>query len=210
MAARQAYDERAELAAQAEKWGTFILANILWALASIPLVTIPAATAGIFAVLAKPARGEPVEVIHEFFDAMRQYGRRATLLALLDIGVGGLIALNLLIMLQMNPSDVLAWAARSVTLFAGLALLLVNLYAWPLLVTLDLPLRPLLASSCRLVFTYPLWSLGVLAAAAVPALFSLLLPQAIFLIATVSCCVLIVNLGAWRVIRRHLPPGDEA
>jgi uncharacterized membrane protein YesL len=204
MAIRRIYDERAELSEQAEKWGTFILANILWAIVSIPLVTLPAATAGLFAVMSKQARGEPVELFHEFFDAMRRLWLKATLLALLDMLVGGLVGFNFLILPQMNISDPLVLAARSVTLFGGLALLLLNLYAWVLLVTLDLSLKALIMSSCQLVFAYPLWSLGVLIAAMMPVLISLLLPQAIFVIATLSSVVLVINWGTWRVIRRHL------
>ena len=48
----------------------------------------------------------------------------------------------------------------------------------------------------------------VLIAAVIPVLFSLLLPQAIFLIATVSGFPLIINWGTWRVIRRHLTPDE--
>ena len=69
----------------------------------------------------------------------------------------------------------------------------------------DQPLSAVLAASLKLVFAYPLWSLGVLIAAAVPVAFNLLLPQGFYLIFTASACVLIVNLGTWRVMRRHLP-----
>ena len=55
--------ERAELAEHAEKWGTFVLANILWAILSIPLITMPAATAAACGGLSGPdgssaARGQ--------------------------------------------------------------------------------------------------------------------------------------------------------
>jgi uncharacterized membrane protein YesL len=205
MTTRRLSDDRAELSEQVEKWGSFIFANVLWSAFSIPIITLPAATAGLFAVMSKWARNERGELFAEFFSAMRRLWRKATALALLDLLVGGIVALNFLILPRMDMSDPLAFLARSVTLFVGIAALLVNLYAWSLLVLVDASLRDLLEASVRLVFAYPLWSVGVLAAATVPIAFSLLLPQGFFLIASVSVSVLMINLGTWRVIRRHLP-----
>lgn len=199
------HDDRSELAEQIESWGSFILANVLWSVFALLIVTLPAATAGLFAVMSKRARGQRGELFADFFGAMRRLWRKATALALLDLLAGGIVALNFWILPRMDMSDPLAFLARSVTLFAGLAALLVNLYAWSLLVLVEASLRDLLEASLKLVFAYPLWSVGVLAAAALPVGFSLLLPQGFFLIASVAACMLIVNLGTWRVIRHHLP-----
>src|SRR5690606_38990866 len=113
---------------------------------------------------------------------------KATLLAGVNLLAGGLIALNLAIFPQMDMTgDPLAFGARSVTLFAAALLLLGNLYAWPLLVLLEtMPFSRLLKSALQLVFAYPLWSVGVLAAATLPVAVSLLLPRGIFVLATAS------------------------
>jgi ABC-type multidrug transport system permease subunit len=65
--------------------------------------------------------------------------------------------------------------------------------------------KRLVENSVRLTFAYPLRSLGVLAATALTVAISFLLPRGIFVVATASVCVWIINLGTWRVIRRHLP-----
>jgi uncharacterized membrane protein YesL len=200
--------ERAELAEHAEKWATFIMANILWAILSIPLVTLPAATAGLFAYMSGRARGHQPDLFPAFMGAMRQHWRKATAIVGLDVLVGGLVVLNALIFPHMDITrDPMAFLARSVTMFVGLALLLINLYAWPLLVLLDkLNLRQIIESSASLVFAHPLWSIGLLIVVALPVLISLFLPQGIFVVATASVCALLTCTGAWRVILQHLEP----
>lgn len=200
--------ERAELAEHAEKWATFVMANILWAILSIPLVTLPAATAGLFAYMSARARGRQPDFFPTFLGAMRRHWRKATAIALLDLLVGGLVALNMLIFPHMDIArDPVAFLARSVTVFVGLALVMINLYVWPLLVLLDtLTLRQIIESSASLVFAHPLWSLGLLIAVGLPVVISLFLPQGIFVVATASLCALLTCMGAWRVIRQHLTP----
>ncbi|MBK8027489.1 MAG: YesL family protein [Chloroflexi bacterium] len=200
--------ERAELAEHAEKWSTFVLANVLWAILSIPLVTLPAATAGLFAFMSERARGRQPDFFRTFMGGMRQHWRKATLLALIDLGVGGLVVANALILPSMDlGADPIAFLARSVTFFVALAALLINLYAWTLLVLLDsLTLRQILASSASLAFAHPVWSMIVLIVTALPVIISLFLPQGIFVLATVSASTLIACAGTWRAIRQHLSP----
>ncbi len=192
----------------AEKWAGFILANLLWVLFALPVITIPAATAGAFAVLSEQNRGKQPQPFVRFFAAMRRLWRRATLIALVDLAVGAFITANLVIVGLMNPFDIMAILARSVSLFVGLALLLVNLYVWSLMVISDMPLRPLIEMSARLMFAHPLWSLGVLAEAVVPVAISFVLPRAFFLIVTISTCIFLINRGTWPIIRKHIPEAD--
>lgn len=201
-------DARAELGEQFEKWGSFVLANLLWAILSLPLVTLPAATAGLFAVMAARARGKQPDLFPAFLGGMRRLWLKATVLMGVNILAGGLVGLNLVILPQMGRNDPIAFLSGSVTLFGCLALLLLNLYAWPLLALTDVPLKRTLTVALALAFAHPLWSLGVLAAALAPVLASLLLPQAIFLIATASASALIACTGTWRVIRQHVPEGE--
>ncbi len=198
---RRQYEELWE---QLDRWGTFILANLLWVVLALPLITLPAATAGLFAVMSRRARGQQPELFRVFFGAMRQYWWRALALALADVLLFGLIAVNLRLFPLMSITDPLAWMSGSVTLAAGLVLLLANLYVWPLLILFDLPLRPLATMALKLVFAHPLESLGVLAAALVPVLISVLLPRAVFLFVTVALCAYIICWGTWRVLRPHL------
>ena len=199
--------DRDEIGGQLEKWASFVLANILWGIVSLPLITLPAATAGLFAVMSKRARGEPVELFSAFFEAMRRYGLKATVMGLVTVVAVGFVLLNLAIVGQMG-GDPVAWLARSLTVFAGVMFLLASLYAWSLLVVVEMPLITLAKAAVQLVFAYPLWSVGVLLAACVPAVVSVLLPMGVFMLGTASATVLIITAGTWRVMRRHLSESD--
>lgn len=198
--------ERAELIEHVESWATFVLANILWAIASIALVTLPAATAGLFAVMTARVRGDRDDTIGKFVGGMRAHWRKATVLALLNLLGGGLVALNFAILPQMDmTTDPFAFAARSVTIFVALALLMVNVYAWPLLVLFEaMPVRELVTSSVRLALARPFWSLLVVLGAGVIVAVSLLLPRGVLALATAAAVALVVSWGAWRVIEQHV------
>lgn len=190
-----------------DKAGSFILANLLWVLLSLPLVTLPMATAGLFATMLPAARGQSPEVFRDFFRGMRQYAGKATLVILLDVAVGGLVVINVLIFRLMDASGTLTMLSQSATLFVGLTVCAVNLYVWPLMVAFDdWSLRQLLNTALKFVFAYPLWSGMMLFLAFVPFIVSLLfLPAAVLLLATFSTSALLVSRAAWHIIQRHLP-----
>jgi uncharacterized membrane protein YesL len=197
-------DEHTELFEQIELWGTFILANLLWAILSIPLVTMPAATAGLFAVMSRQVQGKKPELFQVFFSAMREYWRKALTIVVIDLILACLIIANIQIFSIMGSMDPIAFLSRSITLFAALFALVTNLYAWSLLVVIDVPLRELLVLAVKLVFAYPLQSFGILIAAIIPVIISLLLPQGMFALFTGSVTVYIITWGTWRVIRKHI------
>jgi uncharacterized membrane protein YesL len=190
-----------------DKWATFILVNILWAVLCIPLITLPAATAGLFAVMSRWVRGKPPELFAEFFGAMRRYWLISTLVMLCNTLIGGLLVVNLTIFPLMDMADPLAFLSRSITVFAATVLLLANLYIWPLMVVFDMSLRQLITMSLKLTFAHPAWSFGVLLVAFVPILAALILPAGVLVIGSMSCMAYIVNWGTWRIIRQYI--GDE-
>lgn len=189
-----------------DRVGTFVLANLLFVLLSIPLVTIPAAGAGLFATMTTWARGGQPEVFHDFFGGMRRHWRRATVVGVIDVLVAGLIALNLSIFRLMDAPPVVVTLSQSATLFLALTALCTNLYLFPLLVIFeDVPLRRLLETSIKLVFAFPFWSLVLLALVALPALVSLLvLPAAALILLTFSAVALGISKIVWRVVRRYV------
>jgi uncharacterized membrane protein YesL len=190
----------------AERWANFVLANLLWALLVIPVVTIPAATAGIFAVMTKRVRHKPSQLFDEFFSTMRRVWLKATIIGVIDAAIGGLLVLNMWIFQQMGALDVIGMLARSVSLFVGLILVLTNLYVWPLLVSSEMDLRQVIDTAIKLAAAYPLRSLGVLIGAVIPIVITIfLLPRGAFFFVTISTCVMIVVMGTWPVIRQHVP-----
>ncbi|MBC7813085.1 MAG: DUF624 domain-containing protein [Burkholderiales bacterium] len=200
----------AEFFDRLDRASSLILANLLWAVLSIPLVTLPAATAGLFATVAPLARGGHAEVFRDFFGGMRLYWKKATVIGLIDVLIGAWIAFNVLIFQRMDIAQPLTLLSQSTTLFVALAALMVNLYLWPLLVTFDQPLRSLLANALRLTFAHPAWSIGMLAVALVLIFLSLFLPSAFLVVGLVSVIAWLICWAAWRVIRRYVAEEERA
>lgn len=197
----------AELFEWIEWASTFILANLLWVMLALPVITLPMATAGLFATMAPWSRGKPSEVFREFFRALRQYWLKASVIGLIDGLIGAWVVLNFSIFRLMD-SQPLMILSQIVTLFVTMMALMANLYIWPLLVTFDLPLRNLLMTSVKLVFVHPLWSLGLLVLVAGLFIISLFFPAAVLLLASFSAAALLINRGAWRVMRRYVPEDE--
>lgn len=184
----------------------FVLANLFWVLLSIPLVSAPAATAGLFATTSRWVRGKQVEVFQNFWGAAWRFWRKATLIGVIDLLITGLLLLNLVIFQRMDAGQIGTVLSQSATLFVGLTALTVNLYLWPLMVIFDdLPLRRLVDTSLKLVFAFPAWSLVMLILALIPFVLSLLLFTGTLVLATFSAASILINWGAWRIIRRYMP-----
>ena len=196
-------NQTAELFDLLDRAANFVLANLLWVVLSIPLVTLPAATAGLFATMTPWARGKPTEVFRDFLSGVREHWRKATVVGLIDVLIGGLIYLNFVAFQRMDMSNPIAIVSRSVTLFAALATIMVNLYLWPMMVSFDMPVRRLVENSVRLVFAHPLWSFTMHIIALAPLVVSLFLPGAIWILATFSAVALLDSKAAWRIIQRY-------
>jgi uncharacterized membrane protein YesL len=181
---------------------TLAAANMLWLMCSGPLVTLPAATAGLCATLAPWWQGENPELFQTFFPAMRRFWRQSSLIGLLDAALLGLAGLNLWILSRAD--SLLAWPLAGVSLFVGLTVLLVNLYFWMLLVTTELPFRPLITISIKLAFVHPLRSiLGLIAGALPLALGFFWLPQIVVFLGIFSIAVLLASGVIWPVLLRY-------
>ena len=69
-----------------DKATTFILVNMLWMVLAALIITLPLATAGLFATLTPWVRGQTSEPFRDFFGAMRRYARQSIVIFLGDIG----------------------------------------------------------------------------------------------------------------------------
>lgn len=182
----------------------FALANLFWVFLSLPIVTMPAATAGLFAVTSPWSRGKTGELFRDFFEGMRQCWWKSTVVGLLDAAIGGLVVINLSIFRLMNMPQPLIILLQSVTLFIGILTPMVNMYIWPLMVLFDMSVSNLLSTSLRMVFAHPWRSLFLLLAGLVPLLLGLVLPVAVVIMISFSTCALLISRGAWHVIRLYI------
>jgi uncharacterized membrane protein YesL len=189
---------------------TVVLGNMLWFVCSVPLVTLPAATAGLFAVLIPLVRDDDAELFATFFGTMRRQWFKSTVIVAADVVIGALIAINFSVLNMMNPPGPIFWLFRSMYIFVAMLTLLANLYLWPLLVLFDIRLRPLVAVSIKLAFTHPVWSLFTLGLALLPLSLAAFLPLMLSVVVIVSLTVLTINWGTWRIIKLYVTSEDLA
>ena len=189
---------------------TVMLANVLWFLFAVLIVPLPAATAGLFAVLAPLVRNRDAEIFATFFGTMRRQWLKSTVIVAADLVIGGLLVLNFHMLNVIEPGWSVLWFLRSVYVFVAIATLMVNLYAWPLLVLFNLPLSDLWRVSSQLAFTYPAWSLVSLGMVLLPLALAMVAPVLFSVVMVASLVVLLANWSAWRVIKQVATPEELA
>ena len=189
--------------ANAERIGTFLLANLITAFLLMTVIGAPFGLLGLFAVMNEWVQGRQPELFRVYLGAIKRHWRVAIALGLIDLAAFGLIAFNLSLFPIMQMQDFFAVLSLTMTLSIGAVLLMANLYAWSVVSLLDLPLRGTIKLSLLLTLGRPLHSLLIAAAALLPLLFSLTLPIAFLLILSLSVSAYIVARGVWWVLRLH-------
>lgn len=117
--------------------GIFLGGNLLWLLFSLPLVTIPASSAGLFYLAYRVVREERAldpeyARLGDFWTGVRRFGARATRLALVNLALLGLLLVALRFY-WTNEVEWLQWLSGPVVV-VGLVWVWVQLYLFPLLI----------------------------------------------------------------------------
>ncbi|MCC7209946.1 MAG: DUF624 domain-containing protein [Anaerolineae bacterium] len=147
----------------------YIWANVLWLVCSLPLVTAPAAWAGLVH-MSHLAHEGPTANIRDFWDGFRANLRRGLLLALLNALVIVVNISNLIAYQHMSGVEFVALRVFWVT--ALLLWFAFQLYLWPLYYHMETPTlrgaarNALVMMTLNPLFTLGLW-LGILLIAAV-------------------------------------------
>lgn len=163
--------------------GDLVLANLLWLVCSLPILTAGASTLGLFTVVNKMAAKEDYTVRTDFFKAFRRDFKQATALWLvvLVIGFVGVTGMRTATAQDTASNGILA--AASFLLLAGIGFL--GCWGFALLARFAYPKALLaLADGARMTLANLLPSVGILAflawfpllAKAAPAWFVYLLP----------------------------------
>ncbi|HEX2620724.1 MAG TPA: DUF624 domain-containing protein [Phototrophicaceae bacterium] len=188
-----------------DHWTSPVLANLLWTLGSILVITMPLALVGLLGVMYRWTNGDDSPAFSVFFGTIRRTWLKAYLLVALDLLIGGLIYVNLLIFQLMDMTDVLAFISRSVTLFVAILLVLFNLYAWTLIAVWDQPLKPILRFALTLVFAQPLWTLVMAFGIGAALSLAYVLPGAAFITVIMALVGYIASRGTAFVVSKYIP-----
>ena len=146
--------------------GMLVVANILWLLLSLPIITWPAATAGLFYLVRRVVQEElgasPREArLGDFWDGFRQYWLRSSLLTVIDLAGLGVIAVAL-VFYGGSTEEPLRWLVGPIGLI-GLVWITAQLYIYPLLLERT-GSRPweIMREALLMAVGYPLSSLSLL------------------------------------------------
>ena len=131
-------------------WSCYL--NLLWFLCSIPVFTIGASTAALYAVTLKIVNEREGNLTAQFFQAFRENFKQATLLWLVLLGVGGLLAgdgyiLYHLFRTSRGPAAVLWTLVSALVIAASIAYVIVLLYVFPLTASVENDSRSMLKNA---------------------------------------------------------------
>lgn len=111
--------------------------NLLWFVCSLPVFTLGAATAALYDVTLRMARGEEPGLTRRFFQAFRENFRQATTLWLILLGVGALLGMDGYILYHLYKSTagaaaIICTLGLALVIVAAICLVIVLLYIFPL------------------------------------------------------------------------------
>lgn len=159
-----------------ERFTAVVALNLLWLVASLPVVTLFPATAAVFGVAREWSRGNEPRLLPAFVRLFRDNFKQALALQAVVSVVGlGLLA-DVYLSGELPPT--VRVLSQAVVLLAGCLVLAALAYAFPLLVTYRMPFSRLLRSSLLLAVGRPATTLRCLGIGALAVLLAVAFPAA--------------------------------
>ena len=122
--------------------------SLLWLLTSLPVFTIGAATAAFYSFTLDAVGDNEGRVIGSYFSAFKANFKKATLLWLLQLALGALLAVNLYAAWTFYlAKGVIALGFLSLSGCAALVAICCSVYIYPILAAYDFPVKKILTDS---------------------------------------------------------------
>lgn len=124
--------------------------NALWLLCCLPVVTVGASTTALFYVTLKVAKNEEGNITRAFFRAFRQNFRKATVIWLILLAVGIILALDGYVLYHMRFENAFWTVTSAVFLVALAAYAIILMYIFPLLARFENTIKAMFLNSIML------------------------------------------------------------
>ena len=122
--------------------------SLLWLLTSLPVFTIGAATAAFYSFTLDAVGDNEGRVIGSYFSAFKANFKKATLLWLLQLTLGALLAVNLYAAWNFYlTKGIIALGFLSLSGCAALVAICCSVYIYPILAAYDFPVKKILTDS---------------------------------------------------------------
>ena len=122
--------------------------SLLWLLTSLPVFTIGASTAAFYSFTLDAVGDNEGRVIGSYFSAFKANFKKATLLWLLQLALGALLAVNLYAAWNFYlAKGVIALGFLSLSGCAALVAICCSVYIYPILAAYDFPVKKILTDS---------------------------------------------------------------
>ena len=122
--------------------------SLLWLLTSLPVFTIGASTAAFYSFTLDAVGDNEGRVIGSYFSAFKANFKKATLLWLLQLTLGALLAVNLYAAWNFYlAKGVIALGFLSLSGCAALVAICCSVYIYPILAAYDFPVKKILTDS---------------------------------------------------------------
>ncbi len=150
----------------------YVWANLLWAVLSLPIITAPAAWAGLVR-MSMVAHTTPTASIHDFWQGFRDNLRPGILLGLLNIVIIVVNVSNL--QAYREQSGVLLVLLRMVWLLTLVLWFAVQFYSWPLYYQMEHPgIVAAMRNAVVMILVNPTFTLGLWLGVTLVVIFSLI------------------------------------
>ncbi|NTJ44630.1 YesL family protein [Agrobacterium larrymoorei] len=189
------------------EWWEMVKLNLLFIIASLPLVTMPAATLAMARVSRSFALDENTYLLRDFIEAFRDYALRGTLLLTICATVVGACVYTTISYAQATQHGILYSAPLAISAAVTLYLCIVTAYATALLAARDLSILAALKEAALFAVVKPLPMLFALAFVAALWLAHILFyPVSVFMPATInfSLGMFAISFAAIRMVKDEL------
>jgi uncharacterized membrane protein YesL len=166
--------------------GLLMLANVLWLGLSLPILTWPAATAGLFYLTRRILHEELESAPHharlrDFWEGFQLHGVRTTVVSAMNLGAIALILVTLFTYIR-SPAEPLRWLVGPVAVI-GAAWMAAQLYVYPL--TIQRPASSpwsIIREAFLIAISYPIQSISMLVTTLVLTIAAVLLAGPVLLV----------------------------
>jgi uncharacterized membrane protein YesL len=189
--------------------GLLVVANLVWLALCVPVITAPAATAGLFHLAKRIADHEPV-ALRDFFAGFREQFFPALRAGALTLAIGGVLWVNIDFYSHLGgraslPGMLLAAAMIWLAVFV----LLIHAHLFPLIVGGERGTRAALKKSALLTLDNPGFTIGItVQALSVAAL--CILTCAGLVLALGSLLAVLLTTGHRELLKKYFPDSEAA